>query len=1038
MIDEIAHKMRFSWQRIFAALITVMLFAAPFSQVYADEVEGQAPQQAKADKKLVGKVIEKGINEPLIGATVWLKDTSVGGVTDIDGNFSISVPAGKTSVIIISYMGYTKVEKEVAPSANNLVVELEPESTVLETVQIVGYGTQRKESVIGSIENVKPKELAAPTASLSTGLIGKLGGVVSVQRTGEPGSSADFWVRGISTFGANGSPLILVDGVERSMDLIDSEEIESFSILKDATATAVYGVRGANGVVLITTKRGEEGKPKISVKAEAGILSLTKVPEMADAVDFANMYNELVGYDYYTSDVIEKYANGSDPDLYPNVNWLNTIFKDYTYNSRASINISGGGSVARYFVAGSFYNEEGILETDGNSYAGNPNYKRYNFRSNLDINLSPSTVLSLTLGAALEQRRSSTAGLSSIWFYAFKITPNAFPVRYSNGYYAGMKEQKNPWYVTTRAGYNKNWKSILNSVISLDQDLSKLVTQGLKFNAKFSFDTDAYNNSAYTQQDDIYYALGRDENGNLIFGDPLVSATQPGYSRSSSGSNATYIEASLNYNRAFGIHRVGGLLLYSQRVYNETSSTAMGSLPYKTQGLAGRLTYDYDGRYFIEGNFGYNGSENFAKGHRFGFFPAAAVGWYVSNESFFEPVRDVVSKLKLKASIGQVGNDKIDGTRFVYLGTVESASTAYVYGESYSSWTGQREGEIANTNVSWEVSTKQNYGFELGLFDKLEIHGDWYTDTREKIFIRNSGLPQFVGLSTTPWDNIGKVRSWGFDGSAEYNQQFRDLFVSARATFTYASNKILEYNNSVSTYAYQNSKGQKMYQQYGYVSLGLFESYDEIARSPIQFSEELHNQLRPGDIKYQDVNGDGIIDAYDKVPIGYSDIPEFTYGFGASLKWKNVDFSFFFQGTGRVTVMELGETVAPFTDSNPLENGFHKDIVNNHWTVDNPDPNARYPRLSSTAYDNNNNYYWSTFWQRDGSYLRLKNMEIGYTFPKRWTDKLGLSTLRIYASGVNLLTWTKEVRLYDPELGSTDGRKYPLNRIYNFGLNINF
>ncbi len=1035
--------MRSLLEELSVCLVFVCLAQLPVIPVFSAGTGGGMLQDGKgpSTRSLKGKVVEKGTNEPLIGVNIWLKDTSVGCITDVNGNFSLSVPVGKTSVLVVSYIGYGKLEKEVAASVNDLLVELEPETTTLEAVQVVGYGTQRKESVIGSIEAIRPADLKIPAASLSTGLIGKLGGIVSVQRSGEPGASSEFWIRGISTFGANGNPLVLVDGVERSLDLVEAEEIESFSILKDATATAVYGVRGANGVILITTKRGEEGKPHVSVKAEAGVLQPTKVPKMANSVEYAQMYNELKGYDYYSADEIEKYATLYDPDLYPNVNWLKTIFKDYTYNQHVTASVSGGGSIARYFISGAFYREDGIMRTDG-GYAGNPNYRRYNFRSNLDVNLSPSTVLSLTLGGVLEQRRTSAEDLDRIWFLAFKINPNAFPVRYSNGYFSGRKEQENPYYVVTRAGYNKSWKSILNSVISLRQDLSRLVTPGLEVNLKFSFDTDNYNNSKYTNQDDIYYALGRDENNNLIFGDPEIQQAQVGYSHSSSGSNATYLEASLNYDRAFGRHHVGALMLYNQRVYNTTAASAIESLPYKNQGLAGRLTYDYDSRYFIEGNFGYNGSENFARGHRLGFFPSGAVGWYVSNEPFFEPLKSVVSKLKLKASVGQVGNDKINGSRFVYLGTVANTDP-YIYGD-FSSWTGQRADEIPNPEASWEVSTKWNYGIELGFFDNLEIHADWYTDTREKIFIRNNGVPSFVGLSTMPWDNIGRMRSWGFDGSAEYNRQFRDLTVSARASFTYASNKILEYNNFSNVYPYMDEKGQKMYQQRGYVALGLFGSDEEIKRSPTQFSEAIHSQLRPGDIKYADINGDGMIDAFDEVPIGYSDIPEITYGFGASLNWRGmIDFSFFFQGTGRVTAFEMGETLAPFTDSNPLENGFYADVVKKHWSVENPDPHARYPRLSEVPYQDNNNYKASTFWQRDASYLRLKNMEIGYTFPKRWTERIGLSTVRLYVSGMNLWTWAKDLHLYDPELGvrtgsATDGRKYPLNRVYNFGLNINF
>lgn len=1026
-MDEIVSKIKFPLLRFICALLFLTVSVAGFSS-YAQS----------ANRTLRGQILEQDTNLPLIGANIWLNETSVGTITDIDGNFSLSIPTGRSVVITMSYIGYESKEQVINPQDDNIIIILSPETGMLDEVQVIGYGTQRKESIIGSISTIKPNELSAPSGSISTNLAGKLGGVVSVQRTGEPGASSEFWIRGISTFGANKTPLILVDGVERSLDLLDTEEIESFSILKDATATAVYGVRGANGVILITTRRGVEGKPKISIKAETGRLEATKIPQMANSVDYAEMYNEMIGYNYYSQEVIDAYRNGTDPDLYPNVNWIKTIFKDYAINNRVTANITGGGSIARYFISGSFYNEDGIFRSDPNSaYNANPNYKRYNFRSNLDVNLSPSTVLSLTLGGFLQQQRTP-ADQASIWKSAFVLSPNTFPVKYSNGYWAGKSEIRNPYYTVTQAGYNKNWKSILNSVISLDQDFSELITPGLKMTLKFSFDTDSYHNNKYTRQDDIYIAKGRDENGNLIFDQPEISKGGPWFGHSSAGSNATYLEGSINYSRLFGKHRVGGLVLYNQRVYNETADNSLKSLPYKNQGIAGRMTYDYDSRYFIEGNFGYNGSENFASGHRVGFFPSAALGWYVSNEKFFEPLVDVVSKLKLKASVGQVGNDRIGGdVRFIYLGTV-TGTGSYVYGTNYNSTSGERVNEVPNPNVSWEVSTKQNYGIELGLFNKIDIQADWFNDTRDHIFVRDNNIPSYVGLSTVPMVNVGKMKSWGFDSSLEYNQMFGDLFVSVRGTFTYASNVILENGDPDNKYAYMNTKGQKIYQNKGFVALGLFESQDEIDRSPTQFSEAMHNTLRPGDIKYQDINGDGMIDDYDKIAIGYSDIPEITYGIGASLAWKGIDFSLFFQGTGRVTCFEAGQTLNPFTSGYADNDGFHKDVVGNYWSEKNPDPNARYPRLSNVAYGSNNNTKTSTFWQRDASYLRLKNLELGYTFPKTWTNKFHVQTLRVFASGVNVLTFSKELRLYDPELGSTDGQKYPPTRVFNIGLNINF
>lgn len=1026
------------------ALNSLLSFGEPF--VHSGTTIALYEEGEKvATRKLTGKIMDKGTKETLIGATVWLKGTSVGTTTDVDGNYTITIPGGKTVMLVFRYIGYANIEKEVSPSVTNLVVEMEKDNTVLEEVQIVGYGTQRKESVIGSVSTVNVKSLKVPSSSISTNLAGQLGGIVSIQRDGSPGSSAEFWIRGISTFGANKTPLILVDGVERSLDLLDPEEIESFSLLKDATATALYGVRGANGVVLIKTKRGSEGKPKVSIKLEGGMVTPTKVPEMADAVDFAQMYNEGAP-GTYSPEEIEYYRNGTDPDLYPNVNWLKSVFKKQTFNQRVTANVNGGGDIARYFISVGFYHEDGLFETGhGDTYNGNPDFQRYNFRSNIDINLHPTTVLGLTLGGFLTKKRDA-ADAGGIWDAAFKLDPNAFPIQYSNGYWGGEKGVTNPYWQVTRGGYMEDWKSTLNSILSLDQDFS-FITEGLKANVKFAFDTEAWHGNKHTQQDDIWHAIRRDANGELVFNsEPESSKGGPWFDNKSGGNNATYLEASVTYNRLFGKHRVGALLLYNQRVKNETyrnsnykdNISSINSLPYKNQGIAGRLTYDYDSRYFIEGNFGYNGSENFASGHRLGFFPSVAVGWYISNEKFFASLTNVISKLKLKASVGQVGNDKIGGgVRFIYLGTVANTGD-YVYG-NYSKTKGERVNEVANPYVGWEVSTKQNYGLELGLFNKLEIQGEWYHDVRDHIFVRNGNVPGYVGMTTMPMVNVGKMKSWGFDASLEYHDKIGQVNVTGRGTFTYANNEILRNGDALNKYPWMNSVGQKIYQKFGWRAVGLFESQEEIDRSPIQFSEGNHSRLRPGDIKYRDLNGDGVIDDYDKMPVGFCDVPEITYGFGGAVEWKGFDVSVFFQGTARVSIFEEGAAVVPFSAGFKNNNGFLKGVMKDHWTLDNPNPNARYPRTINPkdALDNNNTKK-SSFWVRNASFLRFKNAEIGYTLPKRWTEKMALQSLRLYVSGVNLLTWAPDVKLFDPDLGSGDGKKYPPTRVFNVGLNINF
>lgn len=1045
-MNEIARKLDFSWRRLISALIIIYFFAAPFVAVQASDIVTEVQQDRKkmATRKLTGKIVDKGTKETLIGASVWLKDTSIGGTTDMDGNFSISIPSGKTVTLIFSYIGYANVEKEVSPTTNNIQIELSTDDNVLEEVQVVGYGTQRKESVIGSISTLNINSLKVPSASISTNLAGQLGGVVAIQRDGSPGASAEFWIRGVSTFGANNSPLILVDGVERSLDLLDPEEIESFSLLKDATATALYGVRGANGVVLIKTRRGTEGKPRISIKMEAGMVQPTKMPELANSVDYANMYNEIAPGTYSPED-IEKYRSGYDEDLYPNINWLKAVFKPQTFNQRVTANVNGGGDIARYFISVGYYHEDGLFKTGNDkSYSGNPDFQRYNFRSNLDVNLHPTTVLSLTLGGFLTQKRTA-ADSDDIWNRCFTLNPNAFPIRYSNGYWGGAR-LANPYWKVTRGGYVENWESTLNSMLSLDQDLAFL-TQGLKANVKFAFDTKAWHGNKYTRQDDIWYAGRRDSNGELVFNtEPELAKGGPWFDASSGGNNATYLEASFTYNRRFGKHSVGGLFLYNHRIKNETyrhknfkdDITSIKSLPYKNQGIAGRLAYDFDSRYFVEANFGYNGSENFASGHRVGLFPAVAVGWYMSNEKFFAPLTNVISKLKLKASIGQVGNDQIGGdVRFIYLGTVGTTGD-YVYGD-YTYTKGERVNEVANPNVGWEVSTKQNYGIELGFFNKLEMSADWYRDVRDHIFVRNNNIPAYVGMTTVPMINVGKMKSWGFDSTLEYHDKIGQVNLTGRGTFTYANNEVLRSGDEMNKYPWMNSVGQKIWQKFGWEAVGLFGSQDEINRSPVQFSEGNHSRLRPGDIKYRDLNGDGLINDYDKMPIGFSDVPEITYGFGGSVEWKGFDLSVFFQGTARVSLFEEGTAVIPFSSGFANTDGFLKGVMEDHWTVENPNPNARYPRtIHPNDAVNNNNKRKSSFWVRNAAFIRFKNAELGYTFPKSWTKKVSIQNLRLYVSGVNLLTWAPDVKLFDPDLGSGDGSKYPPTRVFNVGLNVNF
>lgn len=1000
-----------------------------------EEVTAQQAQK----KTIKGKVFdEKG--ETIVGANVWLKESTVGVATDINGEYTLTYE-GNYQILVISFIGY-KTQEIVIGNQSTIDVTMVPDSEKLEEAVVVAYGTQKKESVIGAISSVEVDKLKVPGSSVSNTLAGQLAGVVSVQRSGEPGKGSNFYIRGISTFNSDSQrPLVLVDGIERDLDLVDPEDIATFSILKDATATAVYGVRGANGVILVTTRKGADGKPRINVRAEAGLTGPNKMPKMVDAVQWAQLYNEALGRKYYSDETIQKYRDGSDPDLYPNVNWIDALYKNFASNQRVNANVSGGGSIARYYVAGSYYNEGSIFKEDkSNDYNSSINYNKINFRANLDINLTQSTILNVNLANVYEKKFSPGASMDDIWLYTFITSPNAFPVRYSDGTFSAPSGSgNNPYNLLAQSGYTEEYWNSAQSLIGLTQDFSEIVTPGLKANIKLSWD--AYHNNKEVRSKEVnqYYALGRNEDGSLRYTEIIKGSESLNYSNTVGGYKTTYLEASLTYDRVFGKHRVGALFLYNQKKKTYTAASDMlGSLPYKNMGIAGRLTYSFDDRYFIEGNVGYNGSENFSPGKRFGVFPAFALGWMVSNEKFFQPVTHIIDMLKLKGSYGIVGNDQIGGgRRFIYEATIQykDANGNNLPGYNWGSTgnmggSGIRMGEVANPNVGWEEAKKLNIGFEISFFNAVKIQGDYFKEERSGIFMQRAALPGIVGLSTDPWVNVGKMNNQGFDGTIEYEQQIGEVQLTARGNFTYARSEIIDNDEPDWKYKYQNRIGKPYGQHFGLKALSLFQSQEEINNSPTQ----TYGPVRVGDIKYQDINGDGKIDASDEVAIGYPSLPEINYGFGATAAWKGIDLNVFFQGVSRTSFFVGGTAMYGFNSDGLGRAALNEDVYKHRWTEENPNPNARYPRL--TAGDNVNNNRNSTWRMRDGSFLRLKNMEIGYSMPKRILDKTFITSLRFYVSGQNLLTFSK-FKLWDPELNSSDGSKYPLSRVFTVGVNIN-
>ena len=1024
---------------------TVCASAAPaVGNVPAQEAQEQVTH------KVTGNVVDsKG--EPLVGAAIVMKgNDKVHAITDLDGNYAIDVPEAN-AVLVFSFIGFTTTEERVS-GRKILNVQLSEESTELGDAVVVAYGRQKRESVVASITTIEPTQLKVSTSrSISNNLAGTVAGVLAIQRSGEPGyDNSTFWIRGISTFqGAGGDPLVLIDGIERDINNIDVEEIESFSVLKDAAASAVYGVRGANGVILINTKRGQVGKPRVTIKVEVAGTTPVKLPEYIGAADFMQLIDDTLvdtgASPMYTQNIARTRAN-YDPDLYPDVNWIKAVSKDYASNQRVTAEFSGGNDVLRYSFVAAAFNEQGILTRDPNK-EWDPSIKlqRYNVRSNVDLKITKTTNLRFNIGGYLQDRNSTTQSVSEIFNRAFRHVPFSFPVQYSTGQIAG-NEESNVWAMATQMGYQRTSQHKIETLFSLDQDLS-FITPGLRASATFSFDRLSSGTVSRSTAPDMYNpASNRNEEGMLMITKKSNGSNTLGHSTSGSfGTKSLYLEANLNYNRTIAKkHALQGLLLFNRRNYDNGSK-----LPYRNQGLAGRAAYTYDSRYVAEFNFGYNGSENFAKGHRYGFFPSVALGWVVTEEPFMRPVKEYVNKLKFRASYGQTGNATLDGRRFAYLSTITDdwdTLREYRWGEETSyNRNGMAEGEFAVADLTWEKVNKANLGFELGLFKgAVDLQVDVFDERRNNIFMERESIPSTAGFIKMPWQNYGKVKNQGAEISLKINKQFANgLFLSAIGTFTYAHNTIVEMDEAASVVGTNRAKtGHPVNQLFGYIDDGLY-TYDDfvdvengILRSDLP-EVTLVSKVRPGDIKYKDIGGvdgkpDGKIDVYDKTAIGGTVDPELVYGFGLNLSFKGFDLGVLFSGVGRTWNILSGNVI-------PVSNkGVYYNVFTNYqdrWTVDNPSQDVFYPRLDYGTNANNNQA--STWWLKDMSFLRLKNVELGYSFPKKITDKIRMSGIRVYLRGTNLLTFSS-FKLWDPELKSTTGAAYPAMKSVSAGLEFKF
>lgn len=1018
-------------------------------------------------KTVKGVIYEEETGEPMPGATVSVEGSTRGVMTDLDGSFELT-GVKPTDKLKFECLGKETQVLQVG-TMTNFVVKLKNAANELDEVTVVAFGKQRKESVIGSISTVDVKTLKVPSSNLTTALAGNVAGVIAYQRTGEPGQdNADFFVRGITTFGANTSPLILIDNIElTSTDLarLQPDDIESFSIMKDATATALYGARGANGVIFVTTKRGQEGPAKIFARVETSISAPTDVVELADPVTYMKSYNEAIstrdplGELMYTYDKIEQTGKpGANRLIYPANDWYDMLFKDFATSYRANVSARGGGKVATYYVSGAYTEDTGVLKVDKrNSFNNNIDDKNYTLRSNVDINVTPTTKLAVRLTGNFRDYQGPLNGGSDVYRQIMHSDPVLFPAYYPvDDEHVGIQHIMfgnyedgsyiNP-YANLVKGYKNYQRSQMIAAVQLEQDL-KFITKGLSFMTLFNL-TRLSEFTVNRQFNPYWYRLDRYDSYTGEYHVNRINENGTDYlTYSESGKtvkNTMYSETRLNYNRSFGKHDVTGLLvLTASESLTANAGSLQLSLPSRNAGLSGRFTYGYDKRYFVEYNFGYNGSERFHKSHRWGFFPSAGLAWMMSNEKWFKPLTKVVSNLKLRYSYGLVGNDNIGSSsnRFYYLSemSMNNSGLGASFGETRNvSYNGIGVVRYANEAITWEKSYKSNYALELGLFKKLDIIAEYFTEHRTDIFMQRADIPNTMGLQAAVYGNIGQARSKGIDIQADYKQAWASgLWASARANFTYSTGKYDVYEEPTYPESYRQHAGRSIRQTWGYIAERLFIDDEDAANSPSQAA--FGSQYGGGDIKYTDVNGDGVITNADMVPIGYPTSPEIIYGFGVSLGHKGFDVSVFFQGLGResfwIDATSAYNTkynkygTAPFVNNGQLLKAYS----DSHWSEDNRDIYALYPRYS--AYENHNNTQVSTWWMRDGSFVRLKQMEFGYTLPQKLTNKIHIDNLRVYFQGNNLLCWSK-FKLWDPELAG-EGFNYPIQRTFNIGVNVTF
>ena len=1004
--------------------------------------EEATQQQPKKKRTVTGTVVDAENGDPVIGATVVVKGQKDGVITDLDGNFTIAI-SGSKAQLEFSYIGYRKKTVDVG-DLGVINVKMESDNQLLSEVVVVGAGTQKKVSVTGSITSVKGLELKAPSSSLTTSFAGKLAGVISMTSTGEPGAASEFYIRGVSTFGGRATPLILLDDVEIStadLNNIPAETIESFSILKDASATAIYGARGANGVMLITTKTGKENeKTRINVTVENSFNKPMNFPDFVNGATWMEMYNEAQltrnpgATPKYSQLDIDNTRNQVNPYIYPDVQWKDVIFKNMNMNQRANVNISGGGSKASYYMSLQANHDTGLLDTKKvYSYNNNINNWGYNFQNNISYKITSTTKIDLHMNAQIRNKKGPNYSTSDLFAQMLYCNPINFPVtfpaqpgdthiRFGNAIWTGSSVRTNPYayMLSSFKEYNEN---TLNTSLKINQKLD-FVTKGLSVQAMVNWKNWA--SSSYNRTiEPYYYGI---KGGSYNPSNPTdyeierLGTSGTDYLKTLDISKASdqtfYLDARVNYDRQFNLHHVTGMLMYMQREYRSSV------LPERNQGFSGRFTYDYGQRYLVELNFGYNGTERLAKKERFEFFPAVSLGWVISNEKFFEPMTKYIDNLKIRGSYGLVGSDETGlsagAQHFLYIDQVSLNNIGFTTGVdmNYTLY-GPLVTNYAVVNGGWERVKKLDIGIDLELFRQLTITADYFNEKRYNILLHREAWPESLGYYTAkPWSNKGKVDNWGIELSVNWRKEFtKDLYVDFRGNFTYTENKYVNLDEPVYPYVWKTSTGKPLSRTTGYIAQGLFSSQEEIDNSPTQ---NLGSTVKPGDIKYRDVNGDGKIDGSDQVMISpYGTTPRIQYGLGMNVTYKKFDFGVFFNGSAKRTIMISG--ISPFGQSDYNVMQF---IADDYWSESNPNPNAKYPRLGLTSSQTANNTVASTYWMRNGNFIRFKTLELGYKF------KYG----RVYLNGDNIAVFSP-FKLWDPELS---WNAYPLQRTFNIGVQLNF